>query len=230
MKGNYEMDWNNGRVVCLCAPTFTPPVLPILQSGRTEQKHLKCKNKPQPNFKFDWTEMNIYAMKLFLMAICFVSCGNNNNICNPREAKRIMENFAREYTGLDTLIRINGYYYNEDSTRLISPFMVSNNGEFRVLHVRYENHIQIQEKFRNNSPTARGRGSYTLSGDTIKVRWAEPFQIGCYIIFSQQYVIIDDTTLKRIWHLCETCETNDGKNRDPKRNEIYKFFKFQIDM
>ena len=162
-----------------------------------------------------------------LMAVCFASCGSNNNICNPREAKRIMENFAREYTGLDTLIRIDGYYYQEDGTRLPSPFVASNNGEFQILHVRYENHIQIQEGFRNKSDkSGRGKGSYTLSGDTIKVRWAEPFQTGCYIIFSEQYLILNDTTLKRIWSLCENWEPSDGKKRDPVRNEIYKFFKF----
>jgi len=170
--------------------------------------------------------MKMYALKFVLMAVCFVSCGSSNNFCNSREAKRIMENFAREYTGLDTLIRIDGYYYHEDGTELITPFMVSNNGEFHFLSVRFQNHIQIQEKFRNNTPSARAKGSYSLSGDTIKVRAAMPFQTGCYDTFSQQYVIIDDTTLRRIWHVCETCETSDGTKRDPTRNDIYKFFKY----
>ena len=169
-----------------------------------------------------------YALKFVLMAVCFVSCGSSNNICNPREAKRIMENFAREYTGLDTLIRIDGYYYHEDDTELRTPFMVSNNGEFLIFHVIFRNHNRIQERFRNekSEKSGKGRGSYTMSGDTIKVRWAMPFQIGCYDTFSQQYLIVNDTTLRRIWHLCETCETSNGEKRDPLRNEIYKFYKY----
>ena len=163
------------------------------------------------------------TLKFALMAVCFVSCGSNN-ICSSRKAKCIMENFAREYTGLDTLIRIDGYYYLEDGTELITPFMVSNNGEFHSLSVRFQNHIQIQEKFRNDTKTARAKGNYSLSGDTIKIRAAMPFQIGCYDIFSQQYLIVNDTTLRIIWHLCETCETSKGKN--PIRNEIYKFYKY----
>lgn len=169
------------------------------------------------------------ALKFVLMAVCFVSCGSSNNICNPREAKRVMENFAREYTGLDTLIRVDGYYYCEDSTGLSTPFMVSNNGEFQILYVLYKNHNRIQEGFRNDKfdKSGRGKGNYTMSGDTIKVRWAMSFQYSCYDIFSQQYLILNDTTLRRIWSLCETCNSSDGKN--PIKNEIYKFYKYPVD-
>jgi len=159
------------------------------------------------------------------MTNCFFSCGSTD-LCNRTEAKQVLENFSREYTGLDTLIRIDGYYYQEVNKEVNgAAFMLSSNGEFYILYVRFQNHIQIQEGFRNKSDkSARGRGSYTLSGDTIKVRWAMPFQFNCYDIFSQQYVIENDTTLRLIRQ-----ELHDGKQRDPVRNEIYKFYKYPVD-
>ncbi|MCL1932216.1 MAG: hypothetical protein FWF53_00165 [Candidatus Azobacteroides sp.] len=163
-----------------------------------------------------------------LMTECFFSCGDGLRFAvNSRTVKDVSINFSREYTGLDTLIRIDGYYYHEDGTGLLhEPFIMSNDREFNILYVRYKNHNQIQEDFRNQSDkTGRGKGNYTLSGDTIKVRWAMPFQWAGYNIFSQQYVIESDTTLRQIFHLCETCDTK----RDPVRNEIYKFYEYPVD-
>lgn len=176
--------------------------------------------------------MKMYVMRYFIIFIlvteCFVSCESYRIGVDSRTAKNVSENFSREYTGLDTLIRTDGYYYHEDSTGLNSPFMMSNDREYYTLYVQYKNHIQIQEGFRNKSDkSGRGKGNYTLSGDTIKVRWAMPFQIGCYDIFSQQYVIVNDTTLRQIFHLCETCN---GEKRDPVRNEIYKFYKYPVEI
>jgi hypothetical protein len=131
-------------------------------------------------------------------------------------------------TGIDTLIRIDGYYYREESTGLGGPFMVSNNGEIQIFHAILKDHNRIQENFKNEK-SHRGRGNYILLGDTIKVRWALPFQTGCYTIFSEQYVIIDETTLKRIWSLCENCDPPNAKKRDPVRNEIYTFYEYQIE-
>jgi hypothetical protein len=143
----------------------------------------------------------------------------------------VLNNFSREYTGLDTLIRIDGYYYHDDGTKLRVPFTLSNKGEFYILCGQYNNHIQIQERFKDekSDKSGRGRGSYTLSGDTITVRWAESFQYDCYNIFSQQYLIVNDTTLRKIWDLCETCESSDGTKRDPVKDEIYKFYEYQIE-
>jgi hypothetical protein len=183
------------------------------------------------------TDKKKCLMKHFIifivMTVCLFSCGSID-LCYRKEAKRVLKDFSREYTGLDTLIRIDGYYYHEDGTRVPSPFMLSNNGEFHILHVRYENHIQIQEDFRkgksDKDKSGRGFGHYTLSGDTIKAGWAMLFQYDCYNIFSQQYLIVNDTTLKRIWHLCETCSSNGGGKRNPTRNEFYKFYKYPVEM
>jgi len=159
---------------------------------------------------------------IFIMLItCFVSCGRNFY-----EAKYVSKDFTREYTGLDTIIRIDGYYYREESTGKVGgPFIVSSDRKFQILYVIYENHIRLQERLSNNKYPL-SNGSYTLLGDTIKVRWALGYDLGSYEIFSEQYLIINDTTLRRIWSLCETCEKHDGKKREPVKNEMYKFYKY----
>jgi len=165
-----------------------------------------------------------HLILFILITESFFSCGSSTDLCNRREAKQVLENFSRAYTGLDTLIRTDGYYFHEDSTGLLhEPFMMSNNGELHILYIQYKSHIELQEKFKNNTPTGRGRGSYTLSGDTIKVRWAMLFQFNCYNVFSGQYVIENDTTLRLIWQ-----ESRNGQ-RNPVRNEIYKFYKYPVD-
>ena len=123
--------------------------------------------------------------------------------------------------------KVSGSDYVNEMGQLKEYLLGPNNIKTKREYVRYKNHIQIQEDFGNDKSRAgRGRGNYTLSGDTIKVKWALPYQSKCYEIFSQQYVILNDTTLRQIWHLCETCEAYDGKKRDPIRNDIYKFFKY----
>lgn len=170
-------------------------------------------------------------MKRFIMfiliTICFFSCGSTD-LCNRKEAKRVLNNFSREYTGLDTLIRIDGYYYHEDSEGLHEPFIISKYGEFYILYGQYKDHNRIQERFIDDKSdkSGRGKGYYILSGDTIKTRWAMPFQWDCYEIFSQRYLMVNDTTLRRIWHLCETSSGREGK----ARNGIYKFYKYPVEM
>ena len=108
------MDWNNEGVVCLCAPTFTPPVLPILQFGRTEQKHLKCKNKPQPNFKFGLTDSRRFGFSyLFAIGIpSIISAASSNAMTTApfqthskywteKRANRHAEKYFRKHYGVD---------------------------------------------------------------------------------------------------------------------------------
>jgi len=157
------------------------------------------------------------------MTICLVSCGRN-----LWEAKRIIKKYDREYTEIDRLIRIDGYYYKEDSIGLNWPFMLTDNGKFRLFRARFDSHSRIQESFIENKYLEKG--SYSLSGDTIKIRWAFRYDLGAYEIFSAQYLIVNNTTLRQIWYLCETCFTYDGKVHDPNRNEIFKFHEFNYDI
>jgi len=155
---------------------------------------------------------------LTLTIICFALCCRN-----LREARNVSKNFSKEYTGLDTLIKLDGYYYYEDSTELCFPLVFSKNSEFKTLFSRFKTHEELQNIIRRSE--IGNYGTYTLVGNIINVKWASRYNPGCYEIFSEQYVIENDTTLRLIWHLCETCETYSTK-RDPIRNDIYKFFKY----
>ena len=144
------------------------------------------------------------------------------NSCVNKEVLLISKNFMRENTGLDTLIRIDGYYYNEDSTWLRAPFIISNNKEFQIYFVRFESHKEIQEILGNKNFISNG--NYTLLGDTINVQWIGKYGFRSYVIYSEQYVIVNDTTLRRIWFSSNA--NNSTRTRDPLRNDIYKFYKY----
>ena len=147
------------------------------------------------------------------------------------EVRRV-QNFSRKYTGLDTLIRIDGYFFRIDSAGAVNgpAFMLSKNGEFRTTHLYLENHIQIQERFKTNRRHSRiRRGSYALSGDTITARWVSRFDLMSYDIFSSRFIILNDTTLKEIWHFCET-GCGQIEQPDPVRSDIYRFFQFDVDV
>jgi len=55
----------------------------------------------------------------------FLIISMNSCICyhikTYRAAKEISRDFERKYTGLDTLIRLDGYYYYQDSSRGVQP-------------------------------------------------------------------------------------------------------------
>ena len=152
---------------------------------------------------------------LMITTICIVSC------CRSMECPPIKFS-SREYTGLDTLIRIDGYYYREENTRLVAPFIISNNGEFKVFFNRFETHEEIQ----NPADYLRvWYGGYILTNDTIKIEWLLKYRFEYCRIYSEQYVILNDTTLKRIW-FSSYANTDTDRQYDFSRNEIYKFYKF----
>ncbi len=151
------------------------------------------------------------------VTICLVSCVN-------REVRRISKNFPRVYTGIDTLIRIDGYYYREDSMGLLNePIIISNDGGFIRFPVGWvENHLEVQEYIERVRRLETG-GSYILSGDTITARWANKLDLATYYIYSAKFVILNDSTLRRIWAVCETCDDN---KPDDTRNDIFNFFQY----
>lgn len=175
--------------------------------------------------------MKYFLLFIIIITTCSISCESYQVGVNSRTAKNVSEHFSREYTGLDTLIRIDGYYYNINDTGLLfSPFMVSNNREFNILYYQTNNHNRIQHLFSSKSyNSAKGTGYYSLSGDTIKARWAIPYQFNSYDIFSQQFLIVNDTTLRKIYHLCETCSADVNERQKNRKDEIYKFYKYSID-
>ena len=165
--------------------------------------------------------MRKYLILIFT-AICLTFCANH------REVRRI-RNFVEAHTGLDTLIRIDGYFYRSDSIWLNLPFILLDNGRVYTTNGRFSTHNQIQEFF-NHSPNRRRNAYYTLSNDTIKIRSASRFDFMSYDIFLTKFVIVNDTTLRQIWHVCETgCGRGRDEQPDSVMDEIFKFFQYDFD-
>lgn len=154
-----------------------------------------------------------------LISMFLTSCFNGNLF----HAMRISKNFPKEYKGLDTLIRIDGYYYREDSTGLHQPFFFLKNSEFKMYYVgRLKTHGSVQSIINSLEPSS---GNYTLSGDTIKTTWVVPYALGHYKIYSEKFLIVNDTTLKRIWKYYEYATEKHGI----ETNEICHFHKYEFD-
>jgi hypothetical protein len=153
------------------------------------------------------------------VTICVTSCFHTNIL----EAMRISKYFSKEHTGLDTLIRINGYYYREDSTGLHLPFFFFKNREFRIFSLgKLKTHEEVQMVI--NSFEARS-GNYLLSKDTINTIWVIPYALGGYIVYSDKFLIINDSTLKHIWHY----HSFNGKHELEKK-DIYNFYEYKYDL
>jgi hypothetical protein len=168
------------------------------------------------------------------MTVCLVSCFTSH----LKEARCITKKFPREYTEIDTLIRIDGYYYMEDSTGLSLPFFFSKNGEFKkFIFGKLKTQEELQRVISsfvsyNRNYTILGdtmfesrNGKYILLNDTIKAEWASAYYWGCYTIYADKYLIINDTTLQHIWryrkHVDEITEE--------EKNDIYHFYEYKFD-
>ena len=142
---------------------------------------------------------------------------------NYQEAVKVSKKFPREYTGIDSLIRIDGYFYFEDIRGLSTPLVFSNYGKLVYYPGGWiENHAKLQEYMKRANKSLKG-GSYTLTGDTINAKWADRFGFMSYHIGSQKFIIIDDTTLVNI----RKCPYNISDN---VVYNIYKFREYKFDL
>jgi hypothetical protein len=166
-----------------------------------------------------------YLIVPVLMILYFVSCNSLNYGCNQQEAKRV-KNFIKKHTGLDTLIRIDGYYYYEyyEGAELrITSFIFSGNGEFKRFGF-----FRTRESLQSTINLRPFNGNYTIEGDTIKTIWVSKFQMGMYDLFEEYFLIENDTTLRQIRYSGKMCPN--GKTFDRTVNEIYKFYKYPVEM
>ena len=172
--------------------------------------------------------VKIRCLILVLITVCAVSC-----VCNKREARRI-KNFTRQYTGLDTLIRIDGYYYREyfDITEVVREYypdnrfrityaIFSENGGFRGSGF-YITHGILQD----HAYSSPYDGYYTIVGDTIKISSQRKFQLGMWHLFEDYYLIENDTTLLQIRSTSMACPDNSVYDR--VLDNVYKFREYKF--
>ena len=166
-----------------------------------------------------------------LMTKCFSSC-SIISFGNQPEVKRMLKSFSREYTGLDTLIKMDGYYYYEyydvdrnNNTELrITSFVFSGNGEFN----RY-GFFRTHESLQRNITTLKSyNGFYTVVDDTIKTKWVEKFQIGMYILFEEYFLIENNTALRQIRR--SSTRPSDGRKFETETNNVYHFLKYSTEI
>ena len=167
-----------------------------------------------------------------LMTVCVVSC-----VCNKREARRIRK-VAKEYryTGFDTLIRIDGYYYREhfditevvrehypDNRFRITWIIFSKSGGFKGGDSFFRTHDELQD-YANSRPY---NGYYTVVGDTIKAKGHRKFQLGMWNLFEVHYLIENDSTIRRI--LTTTIACPDNRVYNQVLDNVYKFREYKFD-
>jgi hypothetical protein len=173
--------------------------------------------------------MKIKIPIFICILICFTFCCPPNFI----KVKHIIKNFPKEYTGLDTLIRIDGYYYSEDTLEIaytdsmgveVERFLFSKNGKF-VSPGYYRTHEEVQN-YINYDKLNKLKGSYSINGDTIQTKWIMCYDWGYYYIFTEKYIILNDTTLKSVGRSIEyPCH-----KKEIEKNKVYNFYEYKSDI
>ncbi len=134
--------------------------------------------------------------RVFIPLICLTLC--YACFAGYREARQITEHYPREYTGIDTLIRIDGYYYGLCKVDLCSPFMLSENGKYTGRFGIFDTHDQITADFYEFYHRIF-KGQFQVVEDTITVNTARKYSPWSYDIVKYVFVIINDTTLERVY-------------------------------
>jgi hypothetical protein len=164
----------------------------------------------------------LLIMKHKILVVVF-SIFTLSSCVNYFTAKDITKNSLREYNGIDTLIKINGYYFETCEQNLCSPFFLSKKGEFVVIYGVFHSHDEIHNYINTYYPLPP-LGNYSISNDTIKAKFVRKYDFEAYDIFEEQYIIQNDTTLIGIYRSIFRNE----KKEDPKRI-IYKFYPYKLE-
>ena len=165
--------------------------------------------------------MKKIILYIFILAIVVYSCSLNYNA-----ARDIKDRYSREYTGIDTLIQINGYYYIS-SKEANSPFVLTTYGGFYKYFAKFACHDNFQDYISNVYPSST-RGNYKISNDIIKAKWVSKYDLGIYDIFEEHFIILNDSTLARYYW------SNGRSNRIEKILDItdsvniFKFYPFDL--
>jgi hypothetical protein len=156
-----------------------------------------------------------------LPIICLLLCYSCNGY---KEARQITNHFPKQYNGVDTLIRIDGYYYGIYGDFLGSrPFILSENGEYSGTLGRFDSHDQIIAFFSEYYPKIRN-GNYQVVNDTITVNTTAKYGPWSYDIIKYVFVIQNDTTLERVYFSYKRVNTKVNRDRI-----LFRFYQYPIE-
>jgi hypothetical protein len=182
---------------------------------------------------FDFQPALIFFVCLFFLAGC--------GIGTPLRTKSSFSYcFDGENTGLDTMLKLNGFFYikNEVNKNLIID--KSNVGNFHPNFKFYENgfvhdnpYILLdlnKSKFGSWIDNFSGAdfGRYILNGDTIKTQLVEPPGGQIQEIYEVWFVFIDKYNIRPVYwgdpDLVSNATVNAYLKNGPYRNEIFTFY------
>jgi hypothetical protein len=144
--------------------------------------------------------------------------------------RSITQHFNWNYNGIDTLIRIDGYYYGlcgENSNCVLGdenfclPFIVTEKGEYKGQPGMCYTHDAIIASFYEFYPKIK-KGNYQVKDDTITINTVGKFGPWSYDIIKYIFVILNDTTLEQIYY--SNVRVNDTiVNRDRLKFRFYQY-------
>ncbi|WP_079555909.1 hypothetical protein [Alkalitalea saponilacus] len=137
--------------------------------------------------------------------------------------RSITRDFPREYNGIDTLIRIDGYYFGLCDDYLCRPFIITDRNEFKGRLGKYYSHNQIVAGFHEFYSKMR-TGNYNVVNDTITVNTVAQYGPWSFDILKYVFVIHNSTTLERIYSSNVRNDTIVNKDRI-----MFLFYPFDAD-
>ncbi|MBZ0242434.1 MAG: hypothetical protein K8F24_04400 [Bacteroidales bacterium] len=159
--------------------------------------------------------------RIFLPFMCLLLC---YGCPGYKEARQITMQFPWKYNGIDSLIRIDGYYYGLYGDSLGRPFILSDNGEYTGTLFKFDSHGEIIAAYHEIYPYIR-KGNYQLINDTITVSTASKYGPWSYDIIKYIFVILNDTTLERIYYSHVRVEDT-SVSRD---RILFRFYQYPIE-
>lgn len=137
--------------------------------------------------------MKRLVLATFFVFILFSSC------VNYFAAREIKHKYPKHYNGIDTLIKIGGYYFNKCENSKCGPLILNANGAAFYVNGKFDSDAKIAEHLNSYFPNVRGVGNYNLQNDTLFIRWADRFDLMSYVIFEAKFIIHNDSTLIRVY-------------------------------
>lgn len=153
----------------------------------------------------------------------FVVCIFLSSCVNYFAARDIMHNYPKHYNGIDTLIRINGYYYFTDEEGIRGPISFYSDGTLRTANLIFRNHARIFNYLNKNFSSLQF-GHFRISLNTIKAKWVFRYDVLCYDLYEEIFLIKNDTTLLRVYEY--TTASEQKVNTD---TIAYRFHPFEFD-
>lgn len=134
--------------------------------------------------------------------------------CATMRPKDFTYTYDKTYTGLDKLIRTDGYYIvqRECDSAFFSIFMFYNDGLFTL--ATGTDVAEIAECFGNNSKKSSvcdypAWGTYRIAGDTVKTQTVKQEGVGFATIF-RDFIVLPDKSLINISEYANPEKTNIG--------------------